>query len=379
MRTPFEQAIHLLEQSHHPLIVTRAQYSGDGLAAVCALGLVCHALGKQADLACANFSLPHRYSFLPLADTIRGTLPSLRRVNIRIPTDKLNINDCHYEVRQDVLEISLSPTSGQFNLTDLRATVSDWHYDLIIAVDAPDWESLGALYSEHRELYYARPSITIDASAANEEFGTVNLVDLTAGSVCAALSTILQRHYPTQLTPDVTTCLLAGIIDRTRGFRSSTIHPETLQLASTLMEHGARREEIIHFLYYNRSVGTLKLWGRTLQTLTSHANGRVVSATVSAADFAATTTSADNLPDLVDELLAASPQVELIVLAAETAPQTVTVLVKSLGPLDVLQTLGRYQPQGDRHTVRFSLSPAETTTVTQTIVDTLTAARRSIG
>ncbi len=164
------------------------------------------------------------------------------------------------------------------------------------------------------------------------------------------------------------TCLLCGIIDKTKSFKAGQINPKTLQMSSHLMEKDARREEIVKHLYYSRNLSTLKLWGLVLSGLTEHQDGRVVTAQISHENFAATNTTSAQLPDIVDELIASVPDVELIVLTYHKDEQYVGCIIRSLNAIDATYLARQHQPVGDRQQAQFAVKGQQIASVEQAIL-----------
>ncbi|MBI5621288.1 hypothetical protein HY933_00275 [Candidatus Falkowbacteria bacterium] len=364
-----QQITTALHKSAKPLIVFKRHFSGDALSAAIALRLLLQKLNKPADIACDGFVLPEGYKFLPAKEMIQNKLETLRQMIISIPVDKTDVEQFHYDVTDSELKIFLSPKKGFFGPQDVRATASPWKYDLIITLDTPDLESLGGLYADNREFFYERPIINIDCSPANEQYGQMNLIDLTSSSTCGVLYNLIKAWDEKLFDPDINTCLLAGIIDKTRSFKAGMINPQTLTMSSDLISRAARREEIVKHLYYNKDIKTLKLWGRVLGRLSEHYNGKLVIAQVTPADFAETGTAPANLPEIIDELISSVPSVEVAVLLYQAAAGPAQVMMKSLGAFNPLRALSRLQPTGDKNLVKIQLPDADLATAEHTLLE----------
>ena len=350
-----QQITTALEKSEKPLIVFKKHFSGDSIAAAVSLYLILKKLKKEADIASDGFVLPLGYKFLPGKDRIKNKLGTLRKMIISLAADKTNVDEFHYDIIDKQLKIYLSPKVGFFEPQDVKATASQWKYDLIITVDTPDLESLGKIYADNREFFYGRPIINIDYSPANEQYGQMNLIDLTCSSTCGVVYNLIKHWNENFFDPDINTCLLTGIIDKTKSFKAGLINPQTLQMSSRLIEQQARRDEIVKHLYYNRDVSTLKLWGKVLSKLKEHYNGKLITATVDLDDFAKTKTSPENLPDIIDELISTIPGVDLITLLYQKEDNTIGILIKSLGLFDPIKSLVDLEPFGDKNLTKIKL------------------------
>jgi phosphoesterase RecJ-like protein len=113
----------------------------------------------------------------------------------------------------------------------------------------------------------AIPLINIDRRRHNAGYGTINIVDEQASSISELVHKVLHAIDHRLIDTEIATALLTGMIIATNSFRAHNVRPETLALASQLIETGAQREKIIHHLYRSRSLSTLRLWGVALTRL----------------------------------------------------------------------------------------------------------------
>ncbi|MFA5358255.1 MAG: hypothetical protein WC310_00335 [Patescibacteria group bacterium] len=351
-----QQAIAALVKTNKPLIVFRKHFSGDALAGALALNLILQKMGKLPDVVCDGFILPKGYKFLPGNENVKPTLETLRRMIISIDKNKIKQDEFHYDTDGEQLKIFLSPQNEFFGPQDVRASISDWRYDQIIIIDTPDLESLGDVFSKNREFFFRRPILNIDYSPANEQYGQINFIDMTSSSTCGVLYNLIKSWNEKLFSPDVNTCLLTGIIDKTKSFKAGMINPYTLQISSDLIKNEARREEIVKNLYYSRDVATLKLWGQTLTKLKEHYGGKLITATISEQDFADTKTDGSALPDIIDELLSAVPNVDVAILLYHLDNLNIGVFARSLGSTDLQKALTEFIPIGDKNFVRFKIA-----------------------
>ncbi|EKD43383.1 MAG: hypothetical protein ACD_72C00300G0002 [uncultured bacterium] len=107
------------------------------------------------------------------------------------------------------------------------------------------------------------------------------------------------------------------MIAATHSFKTTTVTPLTLQLASELINHGADRERIIQNLYRTRSLSTLKLWGIALSKLKIDAAKHFAWSSITKEDFSVSGSSKNDLKDIVSELISNSPEIDLTMLLFE--------------------------------------------------------------
>lgn len=149
-------------------------------------------------------------------------------------------------------------------------------YDLIIVLDAPDLESLGEIYENNFKLFYNTPILNIDHKARNERFGEINLVELKRSSVSEILFALIYADFRSLLDSSIATCLLAGIINKTRNFKTLNVTDRALGCAARLINLGAQREKIVKNFFICRDLELMKIWGSILENLRGEAGNKLI-------------------------------------------------------------------------------------------------------
>jgi len=123
------------------------------------------------------------------------------------------------------------------------------NYDLAISVDCTDLKRLvGA--KEYFET--AKTTIEIDHHSVNAMFADLNYVDPVAPSCCQVLIAMFE-YYGVEITKDIATCILTGIITDTGGFQWGGVTPETFEFAAELIRKGAKIKEICRIALRKKS------------------------------------------------------------------------------------------------------------------------------
>ncbi|MBI5072024.1 hypothetical protein HZB93_04025 [Candidatus Falkowbacteria bacterium] len=331
-----QQIFETLQKSSHPLIAFRKNWSGDAVATSLALRAVLRKLGKpMVDVASDGFSAPKNFNFLPEVSAIKPDINNLRKLIISLDVAGNQIGGLHYEMNGDKLNIFVAPEEKNLDAKNISTTFSDYKYDLALVLDTPDLESLGGIYHKNSEFFYRTPVVNIDHSPANEQFGQINLVEMNSTSTAETLFNFLESLDPRLIDEEVATLLLAGMISKTRSFKSPNVTPRTLGIASQLVARGARREEIVKNLYQTKTIGTLKLWGRALMRLKNDPAAKIVWSLLTRDDFITSGAESEDLPEVIDELIANSPDADIVVLFYEipytNSPEVkICCLVKTL-------------------------------------------------
>ncbi len=113
-------------------------------------------------------------------------------------------------------------------------------YDLAIALDCTDIKRLNG-FSNYFE--NAKSTVSIDHHDINTMFADFNFVNPDSPACCQILITILE-YFNVEITKDIGTCLLAGIITDTGGFKYPKTTVETFEFAAWLLKKGVNVSEI---------------------------------------------------------------------------------------------------------------------------------------
>ena len=122
-------------------------------------------------------------------------------------------------------------------------------YDLAISVDCATIKMLNgfANYFENAEV-----KISIDHHSTNTMFGDINYVSPDAPA-CAQILIVLLNYFKIEVTKEIGTCILAGIITDTGGFKYSGVTAETFEFVAWLL---------------NKGINVSKIYRKVLQTKT---------------------------------------------------------------------------------------------------------------
>lgn len=352
-RTMEEQGAELLKGARQTLITTREHPSLDEVASACALAHCFKAKELPFDLVIPGFTTAP--AFLPVAGlAIRSGVGALRAYHFKLDVSKVALQELLYEVKDGLLDITLLPKEGSWTGQDARFTAADDRYDLIICLGAPDKQSLGELSRRETDFLSRTVTINIDSNPTNDYWGQVNIVDLRKSSVAEVVHAWIETWAPEQLTPDVATCLLAGIVSKTRAFRTSNIQPETLERAAALVALGGRREEVVHGIWRTRSVASLRLWGTALTRLESDPSTGLVWTYLTETDLLEANGEADVTDGVVEELIRYAPEAKVILILSYRADMLYGRL-HAIGPYSAVEVARPLHAIGTRETATFSV------------------------
>lgn len=250
MKNIYKQIVEKIQTVSKILIISHRKPDADTLGTAIALKLWCKTLGKDVQLACIDRpSLS--FEFLPCIDEF----------------------------------------STAFTLSK---------YDLCIFVD------VGASYMtnfhfKYPELFENREIIVnIDHHASNDRFGAINLIDADAASTTLMIYRFF-KYLNFNISPDIATCLLAGLYGDTGSFKHSNTSVEVLLAAANLVDLGARIDRIVSSMFRSNKVSTLRLWGKVLEQIRITDDG-VVMAVVKDEDFQNLEARPEQLSGVIDYL-----------------------------------------------------------------------------
>ena len=170
-------------------ILTHESPDGDAIGSSLAMLLALKQLGKTADLIIPE--VPRTFNFLPGVNEIKN-------------------------------ESSIS------------------NYDLVFALDCADLKRLngyGKIFED------AKVTVNIDHHGSNKMFSDYNFVD-PVSPACAQILIVVFNYLNIEITKDIGTCLLTGIITDTGGFQYSGVNSETFEFTSSLLNKGVNVSDV---------------------------------------------------------------------------------------------------------------------------------------
>ena len=186
------------------------------------------------------------------------------------------------------------------------------NYDLAISVDCTDLKRLvGA--KEYFET--AKTTIEVDHHSVNAMFADLNYVDPVAPSCCQVLIAMFE-YYGVEITKELATCILTGIITDTGGFQWGGVTPETFEFAAELIRKGAKIKEICRIALRKKSKAHCELEKLIYNRMEYFEEGKVALAYLTLDDYKTLNTEMGDDEGLV-EMLRDIEGVEVAVLLKE--------------------------------------------------------------
>ncbi|HMN19606.1 MAG TPA: hypothetical protein PKA31_03365 [Candidatus Moranbacteria bacterium] len=310
------------------LILLSAQCDADALSAAYALDIFLRGRGAETTIALAGADeVMARLSFLPRANRIINSISSAREFVLLFNTRLNNVTNVRTERGDGELRIFITPEKGLIDPRDFSFIPAKFSYDLAIVLGSPDKESLGVLYEQSPDLFYEVPLVNIDNHAANEYFGQLNIVDLTASSLCEIVAGLMAKVDETSIDEGAAQCLLTGIVSATHSFQQRSTTPKALETAAMLMARGASHQEIVRHLFKTQPLKVLKLWGRIMARLVWEEDARIVWAPVLIEDLVQSRATATDISLILEKVRENYASAEVYMAVFSETPETAVAFI----------------------------------------------------
>ncbi|MFA5926136.1 MAG: hypothetical protein WC831_04330 [Parcubacteria group bacterium] len=296
-----DQIKNQIESAESVLILVKNEAPNETVAASWGFFHLLKSLGKKPTVLETN-EQDERLSFIPRPGQIEKEIRGARDFVISFSTKYNSILGSRVERKNEVYEIYVTPEKGTIDPRDFSLMPAKFKYDLLVILGCQNLDQLGELKEKNSDLFFEVPIINIDNVSANENFGQLNLIDMTASSVSEILSDFAKSSWEKHVTPDSAQCFLTGVISATSNFQSLSTTPQSLMAASWLIEKGADQQKIIRNLFKTQSFSFMKLWGRVMARLNWDENLKFAWSLVSIEDFVQSRTKPSELPLILEKI-----------------------------------------------------------------------------
>lgn len=312
------------------MILSAERPTRDAVAAGWALFHLLKSLGKNPAILQKKKDLPD-FSFLAPPENIETEIKGARDFVLSFDTTKNKIIDFRTENKIGRFEIYITPERDTIDPRDFSFIPAKFKYDLVVVIGCQNLECLGEAGEQNGDLFFEVPVANIDNSSANENFGKINIVDITAASVSEILADLAKNFWVHQTEKSIAQCLLAGLVSATGNFQSRATTPRTFLAASWLIEKGADQQEIVRNLFKTQSFSFMKLWGRVMARLQWNDKLKFAWSTIALEDFVQSRTKPEELPLVLEKVKDNfSAGKYFAILYSETLERSI-VLVKNSG------------------------------------------------
>lgn len=339
---PEEQFKKFLESSKNILILIPENPSSDAVGSAWALYYFLENNKLHPTLAFSNH-LSQKFNFLPRPQNILDELSGSRDFVLSFDTTRNKIIHLRQEEKEGRFNIFVTPEKGSIDPRDFSFILAKFKYDLVIVIDCPELEKLGKIYFDNSDLFFEVPIVNIDHRSDNDNFGQINLVNITASSCSEIIYNFLENTNNLSLDENMTTCLLTGLIGATDSFQKKNTTPKALSIAASLMDKGANQQEIIRWLYKTQPLHILKLWGRAMAKINWEATNQIIWSFLSVEDFVQSRSTPEDVPLIIEKLEENYSEGKIFILLYNDTPSTSIALIKTASP----ETMKKIYPNFD--------------------------------
>ena len=157
------------------------------------------------------------------------------------------------------------------NAEDIKKEGSKEIYDLAISLDCATLKLLNGWSNYFED---AKFRVVVDHHSTNAMYGDLNYVDLSAPA-CSQVLYSLFNYYNVDITPEIGTCLMTGIITDTGGFQYSGVSRETFEIAADLLDSGVNISKIYKKVFSTHTKGNFALRKIALDRMELLEDGRI--------------------------------------------------------------------------------------------------------
>ncbi len=229
-------------------------------------------------------------------------------------------------VRNEVLCHNVPPANLQFlpGIGRIKQAPVRKDFELAIVLDLDSLDRLGSVAQ------YFEPvprMVVIDHHVPHEAPGDLRIVDTDAPATALILSRLLFQMEG-DVTADIATCLLTGIVTDTGSFRFRNTTPESLSISAKLIEAGGDINLVSEEIYQRKPLAAARLMGGLLNGMVLDCKDRLCYGTISIEDFERTGATDEDTEGFVNELLSINT-VEISAMFSETKRGRVRVSIRS--------------------------------------------------
>jgi len=230
-----------IAEANNILIALSSDPSVDDLAAAIGFSLYLDRIGKRATAIYSGIT-PNALEFLKPEETFEDTADTLKDFVIALNKEKAD--HLRYKLDGDFVKIFITPYKKLISEPDLDFSYGDYNVDLVLAIDVNNGVDLDSALREYGRIMHDAAVINITTGNPGK-FGEIEWSDKTSSSVSEMISDLLYSdENAVPLEKEEATAMLTGIVAATNRFSKANTTPETMQIASKLMESGADQQLI---------------------------------------------------------------------------------------------------------------------------------------
>ena len=155
--------------------------------------------------------------------------------------------------------------------TDDIKKAGEGEYDLVLALDCATEQRLADNNSVFQN---TKIKMQIDHHVSNSMYADYNYVDPVAPA-CAQILIRVLKYWNINITKEIGTCLLAGLITDTGGFRYEGVTAETFEMVANLLDTGINISNIYKRVFQIKSKSSFELSKIATNRLEFYEDGKI--------------------------------------------------------------------------------------------------------
>ncbi len=240
------------------------------------------------------------------------------------------------------------------NMVKSPKYIKSYKYDAAISVDCSELSRLGVM---SKIIPKDKLIFNIDHHIRNSRFAKINWIDTKASS-CSELIYRLYKRVNKPIDKDIALLLYSAIVSDTGSFKYPNTTSFSHKVAADLLDWDLPVNKIFQNIYGNISYPDSRKIILALQTMQTHANGRIVYFVLEKNSSKLSRNSQD-LSDYILDFARAIKDVEMVILFKPVSSNEVRISLRSKGSVDVCKFATMFAGGGHRTasgcTVRKSL------------------------
>lgn len=235
----------LLAKVKDILIVTHEKPTDDSIGSSLALYLGLMSLGKKVTVACPDAITVGLSNYVGVNKIITD-LAAKKNFIISLDYVDGSIEKVSYNIEGDKFNLVIEPRQGYdtFSPDKIHYSYAGSGADLIFAIDTIHLGGLKKLYEESKDLFTGKSIINVDRHPNNAQYGSVNVVDVTASTTAEVVARVLSM-LGVKLTVDIATNLLNAVYGGTTNFTAANVSAGVFDVASVALKAGGKRFGIV--------------------------------------------------------------------------------------------------------------------------------------
>lgn len=213
--TLFHKAYEQIKNASNVLVVTHDKPDGDAISSACLIAELLETLHKPHSIYC--FDQPHQqFNFLP-------------------------------------------------HLEKFITRYDQFDYDLVVALDCGSFKRTN-LDETYKTKSRGRFIIEFDHHPKIDDYADLELRNPEAASTTEVLYHFIKSNK-IKINKNLANCILTGLLTDTANFLYPATSSDTINIASEMLRNGARLPRIMESTWRNKSIASMKTWGRAMNNL----------------------------------------------------------------------------------------------------------------